>query len=69
MKEQKLYDPLDLDTQPARKRKADGIGLNDLRRNPRTVEGARVVKQPVSPEWMMKPLRPGAELFKRKGTR
>jgi len=65
----RLYDPLDLDTQTTRKRKAAGTGFNDLRRTPRTFEDQRVVKQPVSPEWMMKPLRPRAELFKRKGSR
>jgi hypothetical protein len=66
--ESKLYDPLDLGTQPVRKRKA-GTGFNDLRRNG-GVEQGRVVKQPISPEWMRKPLRPASELFRaRKGTR
>ena len=63
-----LYDPLDLDTQPTRKRKPANPEFNQLRRTPRTFEQQRVVRQPVSPEWMLKPLRPGSELFKRKGS-
>lgn len=63
MSESKLYDPLDLDTRPVRRRKAAGSGFNDLRRNARTAEDGRVVKQPVSPEWMTKPARPPHVLF------
>ena len=52
----KLYDPLDLDTQPVRKRKA-GTGFNDLRRK-QPVEQARVVKQPRVLAAFVKPLKP-----------
>jgi hypothetical protein len=54
----KLYDPLDLDTQPVRPRKKSaGTGFNDLRRR-MPVEQARVVRQPAVLPAFVKPLKP-----------
>jgi hypothetical protein len=53
----KLYDPLDLYTQPVRRKKRVAGGFNDLRRR-QPVEGARVVRQPAVLPAFVKPLKP-----------
>jgi hypothetical protein len=59
--ESKLYDPLDLDTQPVRRKKRVAGGFNDLRRR-MPVEQARVVRQPAVLMAFVKPLKPVSQV-------